>query len=382
MNVAYLNVRTLLGGKEHILIQDLITYKIDIAFISEVRWQEHGDITGDDYQGYHFLNSKGTSRGLYGVSMVLSPNMYKIWKEGGGYWEPISPRLVKIRFPFKDSKKYISFIGVYAPTQSNSTEEEKDLFYDNLGTVCDKVSSGDVLVVLGDFNARVGKFSEEYPRVVGKHGFGIKYNGNGSRLINFCMQRSMCVMNTFFQRADKNKPTWKDCHGFWHMIDHILIQQKHMNNITDIYNNKAIALSTDHIMVQVKFKLNIITSSKQRKHRYRTNKIDYNKLKDKDLCKIHNNTGFLPIINNNHINNNGSINSNSINYLYYTWKQNIVHNNIFKAEKKRMKTWMTDSTLQLIKEKRELTAIRFNSQEEMQKYNIISRRVKKAVKKR
>ncbi len=37
MNVVYLNVRTLLGGKEHILIQDLIKYKIDIAFLSEVR---------------------------------------------------------------------------------------------------------------------------------------------------------------------------------------------------------------------------------------------------------------------------------------------------------------------------------------------------------
>ena len=55
MNVVYLNVRTLLGGKEYILIQDLIKHKIDIEFLSEVRWYEQGDITKDEYQGYHFL---------------------------------------------------------------------------------------------------------------------------------------------------------------------------------------------------------------------------------------------------------------------------------------------------------------------------------------
>ena len=230
MNIVYLNVRTLLGGKEHILIQDLIKHEIDIAFLSEVRWYEQGDITKDEYQGYHFLCSRGI-RGLYGVAVVLSPRLYSVWKEGGGFWEPISPRLIKIRIPFQDSiYKFFSFIGVYAPTQS-STDEDKDLFYERLGDVCDKVSKGDTLVVLGDFNARVGEFSEDYPRVIGKHGLGKSCNANGNRVIDFCLQRHLCVMNTFFQRPEMDKgTTWKDSRGFYHMIDHILVQQRSMKS--------------------------------------------------------------------------------------------------------------------------------------------------------
>jgi hypothetical protein len=401
LNVVYLNVRTLLGGKEYILIQDLIKYKIDIAFLSEVRWYEQGDISKDEYQGYHFLCSRGI-QGLYGVAVVLSPRLYTFWKDGGGFWDPISPRLVKIRIPLQDSKcKFFSFIGVYAPTQA-STDEDKDLFYDHLGSVCDRVSKGDILVVLGDFNARVGKFSEEYPKVVGKHGLGKTSNGNGNRVIDFCLGRHLCVMNTFFQRPELDKGTWKDSSGYFHMIDHILVQQDSMNLVTSIKNQKEIALDTDHTMVIVSMKVNVLP--KTRKHRYVSGgRIDHDKLKIKELCAEYDNTVFLPAnyndnnyyyntnTNTNNINTNtpsNTTNTNTTNitttttnidYIYNRWKNNIVRNKLFKREKRRTKAWMSDQTLLIIEEKRRMAALRDSSLEDREAYKIICKKVKKAV---
>jgi hypothetical protein len=74
-------------------------------------------------------------------------------------------------------------------------------------------------------------------------------------------------MNTFFQRPEMDKGTWKDSRGFYHMIDHILVQQHSMNLVTNnIQSQKAIALDTDHTMVMVCMKLNL--PSKTRRHRY------------------------------------------------------------------------------------------------------------------
>ena len=139
------------------LIEDLIEYKIDIAVLSEVHWKDQGGRLVE--KGYYFLTAAADSRSQQGVGIVLSPRIYSTWKEGGGFWEPISSRLIKIRIPLSSNSngKYLCFIGVYAP-HNEREEEVKNLFYEKLEEVCDQVRKGDELVVLGDFNARVGKF--------------------------------------------------------------------------------------------------------------------------------------------------------------------------------------------------------------------------------
>ena len=67
---------------------------------------------------------------------------------------PVSSRLISIRLraaPFK-----ITIIQIYAPT-SGHDDNEVDHFYQQLQETVDQTPKKDILVVQGDWNAKVGK---------------------------------------------------------------------------------------------------------------------------------------------------------------------------------------------------------------------------------
>ena len=70
-----------------------------------------------------------------------------------GCW-PVSSRLIIIRLraaPFN-----ITIIQVYAPISGND-DSEVDYFYQQLQETIDQTPTKDILVVQGDWNAKVGK---------------------------------------------------------------------------------------------------------------------------------------------------------------------------------------------------------------------------------
>ena len=73
----------------------------------------------------------------------------------------------------------ITVIQVYAPT-SNAEEAEVEWFCEDLQDLLELTPKGDVLFIIGDWNAKVG--SQETPGVTGKFGLGI-WNEAGQRLI-------------------------------------------------------------------------------------------------------------------------------------------------------------------------------------------------------
>ena len=52
-------------------------------------------------------------------------------------------------------KRHATIVSAYAPTMTNP-EEVKDKFYDDLNSVISATPQTDKLILLGDFNARVG----------------------------------------------------------------------------------------------------------------------------------------------------------------------------------------------------------------------------------
>ena len=56
--------------------------------------------------------------------------------------------------------KHLVIVSVYAPT-FHSPQQDKDDFYADLQRVIDQVSEEDILVVMGDWNARVGSGQED-----------------------------------------------------------------------------------------------------------------------------------------------------------------------------------------------------------------------------
>ena len=83
---------------------------------------------------------------------------------------PISSRLLTVRL--RASLFNITVIQIYAPTSSYD-DRDVDEFYRELQPLVDQTSKLDILVVQGDWNAKVGEYAEEGWE--DKHGQGVGF---------------------------------------------------------------------------------------------------------------------------------------------------------------------------------------------------------------
>ena len=89
----------------------------------------------------------------------------------------INDRMISVHFQGKPFN--ITVIQAYAPT-SNTEEAEVERYYEDLQDLLELTPEKDVLFIIGDCNAKVGR--QETPRVTGKFGLGVQ-NEAGQRLI-------------------------------------------------------------------------------------------------------------------------------------------------------------------------------------------------------
>ena len=115
--------------------------------------------------------------------------------------------MISVRFQGKPFN--ITVIQVYAPT-SNAEEAEVERFYEDLQGLLDLTPKKDVLLVIGDWNAKVG--SQETHGVTGKFGLGIQ-NEAGQRIIEFCQENALVIANTLFQQHKGRLYTWTSPNG-------------------------------------------------------------------------------------------------------------------------------------------------------------------------
>ena len=101
--------------------------------------------------------------------------------------------MISVRFQGKLFN--ITVIQVYAPT-SNAEEAEVERFYEDLQDLLEPTPKKDVLFILGDWNTKVG--SQEIPGVTRKFGLGVQ-NEAGQRLIEFCQENALVIVDTLFQ---------------------------------------------------------------------------------------------------------------------------------------------------------------------------------------
>ncbi|GFN92180.1 craniofacial development protein 2-like [Plakobranchus ocellatus] len=122
-----------------------------------------------------------------------------------------------------------NIIQVYAPT-ANINDEDLDKFYkyNELDTAKTQCKSQDPLIIMGDFNAKVGL--EKVDDIVGKHGLGIR-NERGEKLIEWCQTNNIIVGNTWFQQPPRRKWTWKSPGGETrNQIDYMMISKRYIRN--------------------------------------------------------------------------------------------------------------------------------------------------------
>ena len=86
-------------------------------------------------------------------------------------------------------KLLITLVSAYAPTL-DSAEEIKSAFYEQLEDILARTPRSHRLVLLGDFNARVGRQAEIWPLVIGKNGIG-NCNKNSQLLLSKCTEHNL-----------------------------------------------------------------------------------------------------------------------------------------------------------------------------------------------
>ena len=109
--------------------------------------------------------------------------------------------MISVRFqgePFN-----ITVIQVYALT-SNAEEAEVEQFYEDLRDLLELTSKNDVLYIIGDWNAKVGR--QEIPGVTDKFDFGVQ-DEIGQRSMEICQENPLVVANTLFQQYKRGLDT-------------------------------------------------------------------------------------------------------------------------------------------------------------------------------
>ena len=228
-------------------------YNIDIAALSETRFSDSGELT-ERGQGYTFFwkGKPAGERREAGVGFAIKSSLVaKLQSVPVG----TNDRLMTMRLPLQ-KKTYVTLISAYAPTMSYS-EEQKEAFYEELANTVKSAPSSDRLILLGDFNARVGLNHKQWEGVLGRHGVGTE-NSNGQLLLSFCAQHKLTITNTLFQLPDRHKTTWMHPRSkHWHMIDYVICRQKDVKDVLITRAMKGAECWTDHSLLRCKLSLKV-----------------------------------------------------------------------------------------------------------------------------
>ena len=136
-----------------LIASELARYNIDIAALSETRLAGEGELC-ERGAGYTFFwSGRGPEeRREAGVGFAVKISLVS---KMVGVPKGVNDRIMTMRLPLTHGEKFATIISAYAPTMTNP-EEIKNKFYEELNSVIRAVPTADKLIILGDFNARVG----------------------------------------------------------------------------------------------------------------------------------------------------------------------------------------------------------------------------------
>ena len=164
MTIAQWNVRTLLDRETTIrperrtalVAMELAKYNIDIAVLSETRFHASGSLNDLEYTFYWSGKPNGEKREA-GVGFAIKRDIVAKLTE--------MPHPVSDRIMTKDRNATI--VSAYAPPMMNP-EENKETFYSQLKGTLRNIPSTDKLLLIGDFNARIGRENDKWPSDLGQ----------------------------------------------------------------------------------------------------------------------------------------------------------------------------------------------------------------------
>ncbi|XP_072403364.1 uncharacterized protein [Diabrotica undecimpunctata] len=143
----------------------------------------------------------------------------------------------------KNQQANLTFFNIYAPTE-NASEEEKNEFYEKIEELYEEIPKNDILILLGDFNAKIGK-EDTNREIAGKETIHQNTNNNGRRICNLAAATDTFIISTQFKHKKEHK---------------------------NVRSSREANADSDHILVISDMKLKILTDKNDRKKRKRRNR--------------------------------------------------------------------------------------------------------------
>ena len=208
MTIAQWTVKTLLDKettnrperRTTLVAMVLANYNIDIALLSETRFHASGGRNNLEYTFYWVSNPNGERREAgvgFAIKRGFVANLTDIPHR-------VSDRIMTMIIPrTKDGNATI--VSAYNPTMANP-EENKETLYSQLKGALRNILSTDKLLLIVDFNARIGRENDKWPSALGKYWIR-KCKSNSELLLALCTEYDLIVTNTMFKQKDAQKTT-------------------------------------------------------------------------------------------------------------------------------------------------------------------------------
>ena len=242
IKIGTININGGYAAKKEELVDEMVKFKLDMLGICDSR--NKGFV--EEYVGkekYRVILS-GVTKGKanWGVGLILSKKMEEHLLDSGR----VNERIMWAKFSFYNLT--VTVAVVYAPCEG-CKEEEIDDFYRNLEDVMDIGAAGEIIVI-GDFNSRIGKDNRGFETIMGKWGEDRDVNRNGRKLLDFCMALGLGITNSWFNHKDIHKFTWEEpTRNRKSILDYILVSKDLRRYVLDTRVFRGFEVSSDHYLV-------------------------------------------------------------------------------------------------------------------------------------
>ena len=361
------NVRMLYQeGKLEELLIEMKRYEWTILGMAEMRWIQHGEYRTEEG---HKIWYKGEDKNhVNGVGFMV----HKDFVSSVLNCEPVSSRIIKISLKARPFN--VSIIKVYTPSSEHPDQEIED-FYQQLNETIKKIPRRDILVIQGDWNAKIGPDAHQnWTETVGKHGLG-DTNERGLRLLEFPEMNHLVVANTLHPHKVSRRVTWTSSDGrAKNQIDYILVGKRFRSSII---KNKTRSfpgadVGSDHHLVMMGFKLKLKRIPKKKPARIKYN---VQNLKDPTIRRQFEVTiggRFAPLMQL------GDVEAMTEGF---TRVCNETAMKVLGKEKRVIKPWSSQELIKKCDDRRQLKAKKNDSREDALKYRMANKAVKAEIKK-
>ncbi|KAK3520195.1 hypothetical protein QTP70_017929, partial [Hemibagrus guttatus] len=171
--------------------------KVAILCVQETRWKgSKARSIGAGFKLFYY----GVDSKRNGVGVVLKEEFGRNVLEV----KRVSDRVMSLKLEIEGVM--LNVVSGYAP-QVGCELEEKERFWSELDEVMESIPMGERVVIGADFNGH-GEGNRGDEEVMGK--FGVKErNLEGQMVVDFAKRMDMAVVNTYFQKREEHRMTYK-----------------------------------------------------------------------------------------------------------------------------------------------------------------------------